>query len=322
MSGTTGGTARVVVLGASGFVGGAVADALEARGHAVERLHAPRLPHVTPDRAASFPGRDEAVAALAERLAGAAAVVNAAGDPDASSRDVPALVAANAALPGVVGAAAAAAGVPRVVHVSSAVVQGRRPVLDESDDFDAFSAYARSKALGERLVRRAGGDRVVVYRPPSVHAADRRVTRLIARIGGSPLSTVARPGTDPSPQALLGNVADAVAFLATTPQAPPPVVIHPWEGLTTTDVMEVLGGRTPRRLPRWLARALVTLARGAGAVVPAVAANARRVEMLWFGQAQATSWLTTAGWEPPLGRAAWTDLGRTVRDEDVEDDER
>jgi len=143
--------ARVVVVGASGFVGSAVAAALEARGSAVERLRAPRLPAVRPDEAmGAVASAAEVVDALARRFRGAAAVVNAAGNPDASSRDVDALVAANAVLPGVVAAAVAAAAVPRLVHVSSAVVQGRRATLDESDAVDAFSAPCRLADRGRR----------------------------------------------------------------------------------------------------------------------------------------------------------------------------
>lgn len=305
---------RVAVIGASGFVGAAVSGALEARGHVVERLHAPRLPAIDPDEAAEFVSSMPLLDELTGRLEGTVAVVNAAGEPDASSRDVRALTAANAALPGVVATSAVAAGVPRVVHVSSAVVQGRLTVLDDSDRTDAFSPYARSKVLGEHLAHRHGDDAVVIYRPPSVHGADRRVSRMIARLGASAVATVASPGTDPSPQALIGNVADAVAFLATAGVTPPPVVIHPWEGLTTADVMLLLSGRAPRRVPRVLARAVVNTARVAGVVTPALAANARRLEMLWFGQAQAESWLTGEGWVPPLGRDAWEDLGRRIRD--------
>jgi len=56
--------------------------------------------------------------------------------------------------------------------------------------------------------------------------------------------------------------------------------------------MQVLGGRRPSELPRWLA------------------ANAQRVEMLWSGQSQAPSWLTQAGWAAPVGAEAWSCLGR------------
>lgn len=309
----------VAVIGASGFVGSAVTEALQRRGADVVRLRAPRLLGMTAHQAVPFiESQPRELLELAEQLQGADAVVNAAGNPDASSRDVPALTSANGVLPGVIAAACARASVGRLVHVSSAVVQGRLPVLDESDNADAFSDYSKSKLLGERLTRQFADGEAVIYRPPSVHGADRRVTRLTARIASSPLASVARPGTSPSPQALIDNVADAIAFLATTPLTPPGIVIHPWEGLSTADVMEVLGGRPPRQLPRTLARAVAASLSLTARIVPPLAANARRLEMLWFGQEQAPSWLSSAGWVPPAGGESWTRLGTAARSPETE----
>lgn len=305
---------RAVVVGASGFVGSHVCEALEARCVEVVRVSAPRLAPMSASEAEAFVegiGTADAAggfAGLLDSFRGADAVINAAGDPDASSRDGAALIAANGALPGLLGRLAEAAGARRFVHVSSAVVQGRRPVLDASDEFDAFSAYARSKALGERFARRFGPAQTVCYRPPSVHHESRRVTRLTARIAASPLSSVAAPGSQPTPQALAANVGDAVAALATIAAPPPAVVIHPWEGLSCERLLELLGGRRPRRLPRRLARVLVGAGAVAGRLVPAVAANARRIEMVWFGQRQAASWLTEQGWAPPVGEEGWARL--------------
>jgi nucleoside-diphosphate-sugar epimerase len=250
---------------------------------------------------------------LSDALRGVDRVVNAAGDPDASSTDVAALTAANGVLPGLIAAACRQAAVERLVHVSSAAVQGRLPLLDDSDSTDAGSDYSQSKVLGERLVRSFSGGHSVTYRPSSVHGIDRRITWKVARIASGPLSTVARPGTAPSPQALISNVADAISFLATTPLDPPPVVIHPWEGLTTSDVMQLLGGRPPRGVPRPVARAVVETLALAGRAVPRLAATTRRAEMLWFGQRQAESWLTLVGWLPPSDKSAWAELGRAIR---------
>lgn len=312
----------VAVVGASGFVGGAVAAELERCGHAVRRLSAPRQAAADPTRVDAGVGDPGARASLltgVEELAGlladADAVVNCAGDPDASRRDVAALFAANALVPGVVGAAAKAAGAARYVHVSSAVVQGRRDVLDSSEDVDPFTAYSRSKIAGEQWARAAGPEHTVVYRPPSVHAASRRVTRLTGRIARSRLACVAAPADSPSPQTLIENVGSAVAFLAVHapgPDEPPAIVHHPWEGLSTAGLLTALSGKTPRTLPRAPARALVRAMEVAGHRAPPLAANARRVEMIWFGQPQARSWLQDAGWRPPAGPEAWEALGRQL----------
>ena len=305
----------VVVFGATGFVGRATAIALANRGALVTAIHAPRLPPTSTNRVReTLTSHGELVAKIAQQLAGADAVVNVAGNPDASLRDEESLIAANALLPAVLAKAVRSSGVPRFVHVSSAVVQGAAPRLDQTTHTAAFSAYSRSKVLGELLVHDLAAPATVIYRPPSVHAQDRRVSRMTARIARSPISSVARPGSSPSPQALLTNVADAIAFLALTEGHPPGIVTHPSEGLTTASLLTFLGGRKPLVIPRSLAKALVALLTKGGEAMPQLAANARRVEMLWFGQSQAPSWLTESGWSPPAGWDAWKELGRMLAD--------
>lgn len=297
---------KVVVFGATGFVGGHVSAALERRGCSVRPMTTPRLA-VDEDFSA------EQVAALAASLRGADAVICAGGNPDASSNDEPALTAANATAPAMIAAAASQVGCPRFVYVSSAVVQGRRYQLDQTFDTEGFSAYARSKIAGEKAVRQYGPNSTVIYRPPSVHDASRRVTRMIARIATSPVSVVAAPGDGNSPQALIGNVADALAEIAMTNQTPPTVVIHPSEGITTSSLLRFLGGSEPRRMGARLARSLTTLATTAGRGMAPIAANARRLDMILFGQDQAASWLTEIGWTPVHGHDAWRRLGQEMR---------
>ncbi len=303
---------RVVIFGSTGFIGTEVARALQARGAVVDPLTTPRpaFPDAG-DPAAALLGVTEAVNALAARLSGTDCVVNAAGVAEAGGHDERTLRAANGLVPGFLAMAAATAGVPRFVQVSSAAVQGRIGVLDASPSVAPFTPYSRSKALGEHLVR-SNHPGAVTYRPPGAHGPDRHVSRVTARIARSRLSSVARPGSSPTPQALLANVADAVAFLATTKRQPPPIVAHPAEGLTTAGLLTLLGGHEPLEIPRVLARAVVMVLTGAGALTPAMAANARRLEMLWFGQSQAPSWLTEVGWSPPARQDAWRELGRIL----------
>lgn len=303
---------RVVVVGASGFVGSQVCDALTQRGVEVVRSPAPRIAPLSIAEAWQHVPAAPFDEQLLENWRGADALVNAAGDPDASSRDSAALIAANGALPGILGRMAREVGIERYVHVSSAVVQGRRPTLDESNSFDAFSPYAKSKFAGERFAEHFGPQHTTCYRPPSVHHVSRRVTQTTAKIARSALSTVASPGTQPTPQALAANVGDAIAELAVTPVTPPAVVMHPWEGLTCTELLMLLGGREPKRVPRWAARAAVAAATAAGKLIAPIAANARRVEMVWFGQRQAESWLTRHGWQPPVGREGWVALSEQL----------
>ncbi len=302
---------RVALLGASGFVGGAVREALESSAEVVA-VPAPRLS--SPARSVADVGAQVrghgAVSDLVKAFAGVEVVVNAAGNPDASSLDEDALFGANAVLPALVMEAASLAGVRRVVHVSSAVVQNDKPVLDDSEDLRPFSPYSASKVLGEIVVRESPASvERVRYRPPSVHAPQRRVTRMIRRIATSPAATVASPGDQLTPQALLPNVAAAVAELAVREGAVPAVVHHPSEGVTVTSLMtDLSGGRRPRRIPRVLARGIVALAKRVGRLHRPTAANARRVELLWLGQEQAESWLTAQGWSVPVGHEGWQAL--------------
>lgn len=304
----------VVVFGATGFVGKATVTELRHRGADVKTVSTPRLPPTQANQVRdALKNYDALVKEMAQEVAGADAVVNAAGNSNASGEEA-SLIAANAVSPALLARAVRLAGVPRFVHVSSAVVQGSAPTLDQSTETAAFSAYSRSKVLGELLVQEFASPAAVVYRPPSVHALDRPVSRMTARIARSSLSSVARPGTSPTPQALLINVADAIAFLATTPLQPPVIVAHPSEGLTTASVLTMLGSHRPHVIPRPLAKALVAILTAGGKAMPQIAVTARRVEMLWFGQSQAPSWLTEVGWIPPAGQDTWQELGRMLAD--------
>lgn len=305
----------VALVGASGFVGKLTLRSLESAGHTVIPVRAPRVVRSEFLSPADMRGEyAELVDWLSRDLAGAEVVVNAAGDPDASSNDRPRLFGANALLPGLIGLACVKAHVARYIHVSSAAVQGRKPSLDDSEVTEPFSEYSRSKAAGETAALASAPTITTVYRPPSVHAFDRRVTRTLTKLATGPFSSVAG-GARPTPQALGENVADAIRFLATSSQAPPAIVAHPSEGLTTSSLLRLLGGREPRSIPVRIARCALTTAQRLEFAHPSVAANARRAEMVWFGQGQAASWLTAAGWRAPFGHDRWADLGRLVRED-------
>ena len=246
-------------------------------------------------------------------FANTSVVINCAGLADAEDADEAELLAANAAL---VTHVAEAAADRRFIHVSSAAVQGRLPLLDATQNYATFSPYSRSKHVGEQCALGRGND-VVVYRPPGVHGPDRAVTRAIARLARSPLSSVAAPGLQPSPQVLIDNVADALAYLAEVSTTPPRIVSHPSEGLTVAGLLELLGGRQPKRVPGAVARSAVWAGTQLGRRSAKMAANARRLELLWLGQEQADSWLTTIGWQAPVGHDGWRALGTRLHDDDT-----
>lgn len=283
---------RWVVLGASGFVGSALAEALELRGFEVVRLSAPRLSLSPTDDAhevvAQARGSND-LGPLSAVLRGADVVVNAAGlaTPDAPADD--SLYGANALLPALLATAACDAGVTRVIHLSSAAVQGRRPRLDETLSASPFSSYSHSKALGERAFLAAvpaePDPDLLVVRATSVQGPGRRTTESFRRIAQSPLASVAAPGTQPTVVSSIDGLVDFVLRVGTSPEPLGPVLLQPWEGYSVQEVLRAAGGQ-PRTLPRWLCLSLLTCARVVGRVVPEVAGAGRRLEMMWLGQGQ------------------------------------
>ncbi|WP_380165934.1 NAD-dependent epimerase/dehydratase family protein [Jannaschia sp. R86511] len=281
---------RWVVLGGSGFVGSAVVRAATAAGAQVTALPAPRLQApVDADAAALLRLADPWVPALAEQLAGAEVVVNAAGLARPGAEASPELSGADALLPVVVVLAADAAGADRVVHLSSAAVQGDRAVLDASDDLDPRTPYARAKALGEQAVALLRPDtrcRVVVARATSVQGEGRATTASLRRLARSPLASVAGRGDDPVPVTSPEGLGAWVWGLATEAD-PPPVSLQPGEGWTTASLLRELGGREPLHLPVRPARALVRAGYAASRLLGGRGrAAVRRVELVWFGQRQ------------------------------------
>lgn len=223
----------VLVTGGAGFVGSHVVDALLARGERVRVLVRP-----TTDRR-FLAGKDVAFvegdvgdesaageAELAKAIAGATLVVHAAGITQA--RRGGEFERVNARGTGRVARAVAAAGVPRLVYVSSQAAGGPSPPgrsRTESDPDAPLSAYGLSKRAGEEAAREAvdataGGTTLVIVRPPAVygprdraflelfrlvrrglvplHRADRQWVSLIhARdLAGGILAAAARGGPD------------------------------------------------------------------------------------------------------------------------------
>ena len=297
---------RVAVIGASGFVGRAVCVSLRDRGAEVVAVSAPRLTttaRTVAELLDDLETRAQTVGELRDRLRDVDAVVNAAGLATAGGAGDE-LFGADALLPGLV--ASAAPGGARVVHVSSAAVQGSRPSLDESLGHEAFSPYSRAKALGESVTLRVRPD-AICFRPTSVQGPGRDVTRTLVKVASSPLASVAGAGARPTPQVLVENVGDAVAFVTLTEQQPPSVVLQPAEALTAAKLVRVLGDPEPTHPPTPLARSVVRVTGTLGRRSGAFAALSRRLEMLWFGQDQSPGWLQ-GRWSPPLGREGWERL--------------
>lgn len=287
-----------LILGATGFVGSAILHAAEVAGLDVTGAPAPRLSSAatTVAELVAEGSTHPALEGLTATLAGVSVVVNAAGLAAPRSGDTPELRGANALLPAILAQACAAAGVDRLIHLSSAAVQGQRDQLDESLDLAPFSAYSRSKALGEQALQAAASTtRLVIVRATSVQGADRPTTTALARLAASPLASVAAPGTAPTPVTSVESLADFVVKVGTFEGPVPLVVLQPSEGMSVRSVLEAAGG-TPIVLPRGLCRALLRV----GYAVSTLAGerlhgSLRRVELMWFGQGQEPGWAAAQG---------------------------
>lgn len=285
----------IALFGASGFIGSRVRKHVEAQGMSVVNLSTPRVtwgrpsPNTLPEEAiATLPD-----GGLLDRLSEVDVVINAAGVTGLESGHA-VLFGANALLPLALAEASRRAGVRRFVHISSSAVQGRES-LDESTRRAPTNVYAASKAWGERLLSRldTSATEVIIYRPTSVHGPGRHVTARLRALAHSPLAVVSAPGDDPTPQVHVENVGRGCAYLASTAAAPPPIVLHPWEGWTTRTFMRSLGDRDPRFLPRAFALGAKRLSVTTSRLSAKLAFESRRLEMLLFGQEQAHGWLAS-----------------------------
>lgn len=289
------------VVGSSGFIGSALMRELRGRGIEVVGIAAPRVLLDHESAPATVLGKLEAhrneIDALHGRLSGVSVVVNAAGlaAPDSTAND--ALFGANALLPVLIARAVEHTGAARYIHLSSAAVQGRRDVLDESASTNPFSPYSQAKALGEaslleylRQFDTAETPEVVIVRATSVQGAGRSTTDQLRRVATSPLASVARPGDRPTVVSSLRGLVEFVATVGTQAESVPTIVLQPWEGLTTLSVLEHAGGRAPRMLPLRLCRAAIASGYAIGVVLPPVRGIVRRVELMWMGQAQDAGW--------------------------------
>lgn len=292
-----------LVLGGSGFVGSSVLRILGSAGIGARSIPSPRLstsaetPEALLDAALGID-----TTALVAEMEGHDVVVNAAGLATPSAPGGKDLLGANALLPAVLARAASAAGTRRFVHLSSAAVQGRAPVLDETDTVHPFSAYSRSKALGEQALALAAVREpalsVVTVRATSVQGAGRPTTAALARLARSPLASVASPGTAPSPITSVDTLAGLVLELGRYGGHVPARVLQPWEGLTVRTVLEYAGGR-PRTLPAGLCRVAVTGGYALSSLVRGrLDGHVRRVELMWFGQDQVPGWAVEQGLAP------------------------
>lgn len=212
---------RVYLTGGSGLVGSHVAERLRARGDDVVCLQrkGSRTGHLEALGCRIVHGdvRDGAEA-LHRDMGGCDALVHAAalvyvGGPWPRLRAVNVEGTTNAVR------AAAAAGIGRVLHVSSVAVYGRTEgPVDENrrldTPLDPAELYARSKREAETAARaaaNAGHVALVIVRPAAMYGErDRLLTPRLAAVARLPVIPMLGPGENTMPVVYAGNAADAL----------------------------------------------------------------------------------------------------------------
>ena len=201
---------RVVVTGASGFIGQALVPALRARGHEVVALERT----ATGDLAGST--------AWPAHLAGAHAVVHLAALAHSRHADEARLGAVNVDAALALGRAAAVAGV-RMLQMSSVKALGeetpQRPFGDSSPPAPQ-DAYGRAKAAAETALRAVPGLSLTVLRPPLVYGPGVKANflallRAVARGWPLPLAGIENRRS----LVYAGNLVDAVVRCLESPLA-------------------------------------------------------------------------------------------------------
>ena len=317
---------RLAIWGARGFIGRAIVKAASRAG--VEVIPLPRLdvsgvngaPHsLHLDVQSWLETHAVEREQIHDVLQGADVAVNAAGLAGPEESDLPRLMAANAVLPGVIASLVAEAFVPRLIHVSSAAVQGRMDPLDETATMRPFSPYSSSKAAGELVLSEPGVQvprEVIVYRPTSVQGNDRTITQSLVRLASRDFLPIAGRGDAPLPTCLVENVAAGVLHVAQMQSPCPGICLQPWEEMTTRLLLEAFG-EEPKliRVPRPAVRLACGMARRVLGGSSRREAKLRRLELLAFGQAVDACALQRAGFVPAAGVEAYRRLAERVREE-------
>jgi nucleoside-diphosphate-sugar epimerase len=249
---------KVLVTGASGFLGGVVCTELAGRGHEV---------HALVRRPGSEPAGTVAVAGdLTDRESLSAAIDSVAPEcvihlaaEIASQRDPAKVQAVNVDGTRSLSEACEANGVRRIVF-SSTVVTGdaKGAVLDEETPLPVETEYGRSKQEGERLLRESSLEEVII-RPSHVYGAGGWfVDEFVNRLRQPGRFAVIGSGENWWDVVRVEDVASACADAAERASAGAVYHVVDDEPIRFYDFIALaaraLGKGPPRRVPAWLAR--------------------------------------------------------------------
>jgi uncharacterized protein YbjT (DUF2867 family) len=192
---------KILLTGASGFIGQAIHQTLTAQGHTV--IRAVRKPSQPSDIAVNFE-QDTSAATWLPRLQGndgkIDAVINAVGILGGSEAQ---MMAVHAMAPAALAQAAAQAGVKQFVQVSALGVDSGLDTL-----------YYRSKLAGEQGIR-AAMPQAAVLRPSMVYGAAGAATQMFTQLTRLPLIALPLAGRMRVQPVHVSDVAAGVAALLT-----------------------------------------------------------------------------------------------------------
>jgi nucleoside-diphosphate-sugar epimerase len=257
---------RVLVTGASGFIGRVACDELRTRGHEVVALV--RRPGSEPEGAEAVRGDltdPESLRAALEQVR-PDSVIHLAAEIG-SQRNAARIEAANVEGMRALISACVAGGSPKLVFASTVVTgDAHGDLLEEDRPLPVETAYGRSKQEGERMLRESGLPHVVI-RPGHVYGAGGWfVEEFVTRLRQPGRFAVIGRGDNWWDVVRVEDVAAALADAAE--RAPDGAVYHVAddEPIRYFDfvslIADALGTGPPRRVPAALAR----IAAGAGPV--------------------------------------------------------
>jgi len=306
---------RVLVTGATGKVGHAIASALLERGDEVRALvrDPRRAVGVLPDGIEPIQGDATEPATLPPAVEGCELVFNGMGLPEQWVRDEAIFDRVNAQGSGDLARAAREAGVRRFVHTSTHDVfhaeQGER--FDETmlAGYPKGTAYERSKQRAEELVlAEREGMEVVILNPSAVYGPGPAASVSFEKNMFKPLLKKRLPALPPggsglvfSPGVAAGHLlaaekgADGERYILTDTYAD--------FGELAKTVVRVAGrGRVPPLLPVPLARAGATLGEGISRVVrrPPMIPRGQLHYFLWQARPDSSKAQRELGWQPTL----------------------
>jgi nucleoside-diphosphate-sugar epimerase len=268
------GMSRILVTGASGFVGRALVAAFAEQGHEV-RAAVRRAPLRAFPRGVDVLQHPDLAQPIDWRplLDGAEQVIHLAGVAHSSGVAPDFYDLINRAATARLAAAAAEAGVRHLVFVSSIQAQSgpaAEHVLTESDPAAPASAYGRSKLAAEQAVRSAGVP-FTILRPVLIYGPGVKANfALLLRAAASPWPLPAKKFSNRRSLLGIDNFNSALAFVLSTPAAigETYVVADPGIPPRLSDLIATLRearGRSPRLVPvppAYVETALRILGRG------------------------------------------------------------